>query len=75
MAQDTPSAFAALRALRDELRTRLDRSEDYLAWKALDDALRQLDPPRMPKAPDFGVEFARELGAPSTREQGDGPRR
>src|SRR3712207_1883194 len=40
-----PSAISAIRALRDELRARLDRNEDYRAWKALDETLRQLDPP------------------------------
>ena len=48
-----------MRALRDELRTRLERNEDYRAWKALDDALRALEPPRMPKASDFVVEASR----------------
>ena len=53
------SAFAALRALRDEFRARLDRNEDYRAWKALDDALRELDPPRLPTVHDFTVEASR----------------
>jgi hypothetical protein len=44
------SAFAAMRTLRDELMARLDQNEDYRAWKALDEALRQLEPPTMPKA-------------------------
>ncbi len=57
--EDPPSAFAAMRALRDEMRARLDRNEDYRAWKALDDALRELDPPRLPKARDFDVETSR----------------
>jgi hypothetical protein len=38
------SAFAAMRALRDQLRERLDQNEDYRAWKALDEALRKLEP-------------------------------
>ncbi len=54
-----PSAFAAMRALRDEMRARLDRNEDYRAWKALDDALRELDPPRLPAVRDFVVETSR----------------
>jgi len=40
----------AMRALRDELRARLDDNEDYRAWKALDDAVRHLEPRSMPKA-------------------------
>ncbi len=60
MAQEIPSsAFAAMRALRDEMRARLDRNEDYRAWKALDDALRELDPPRLPTVGDFAVEASR----------------
>jgi len=50
MPEQTPSAYAAMRALRDELRARLDESEDYRAWKALDEALRELEPRSMPKA-------------------------
>jgi hypothetical protein len=46
------SAFAAMRALRDQLRERLDQSEDYRAWMALDEALRQLEP-GLPRAADF----------------------
>ena len=57
--ETTRSAFAAIRALRDELRDRLDRNEDYRAWKALDDALRELDPPRLPTVGDFAVETSR----------------
>jgi hypothetical protein len=37
MPDENPSAFAALRALRDELRARLDQNEDYRAWKALEE--------------------------------------
>ena len=60
MTEETPrSAFAAMRALRDEMRARLDRNEDYRAWKALDDALRELDPPRLPTVGDFAVETSR----------------
>ena len=47
---DARPAFAAIRALRDELRARLDRHEDFRAWKALDEVLREVDPPSMPKA-------------------------
>ena len=47
------SAFAAMRALRDELRARLDQSEDYRAWKALDEVLRELEPRSVPKAVDL----------------------
>jgi hypothetical protein len=46
------SAFAAMRALRDQLRERLDQSEDYRAWMALDEALRQLEP-GLPRTADF----------------------
>jgi hypothetical protein len=69
-----PSAISAIRALRDELRARLDRNEDYRAWKALDETLRQLDPPTLPKAMDFlastranGVDFDdKSLSRPSS---------
>ena len=57
MAEQT-SAFAAMRALRDDLRARLDKQEDYRAWKALDDALRDLDP-RLPTAAPLSVETFR----------------
>jgi len=50
MPEEKPSAYAAMRALRDELRARLDENEDYRAWKALDEALRELEPRSMPKA-------------------------
>jgi len=50
MPEQKPSAYAAMRALRDELRARLDENEDYRAWKALDEALRELEPRSMPKA-------------------------
>jgi len=49
------SAFAAMRALRDELRARLDHSEDYRAWKALDEVLHQLEPPTMPTAVELAL--------------------
>jgi hypothetical protein len=49
------SAFAAIRALRDELRARLDQSEDYRAWKALDEVLRQLEPRTMPEAVELAL--------------------
>ena len=55
MPEQNLSAFAAMRALRDELRARLDQNEDYRAWKALDDALRQLEPPTLPKAVDLAL--------------------
>ena len=45
MPEQSFSAFAAMRALRDELRARLEENEDYRAWKALDEAVRQLEPP------------------------------
>ena len=44
MPEENLSAFAAMRALRDELRARLDQNEDYRAWKALDEVLRELAP-------------------------------
>ena len=52
MPEEKPSAFAAMRALRDELRARLDQNEDYRAWKALDEVLRELEPRTLPKALD-----------------------
>jgi hypothetical protein len=55
MPEQNLSAFAAVRALRDELRSRLDENEDYRAWKALDEALRQLEPRTMPKAVDLAL--------------------
>jgi hypothetical protein len=53
MPEEIPSAFAAIRALRDELRARLDQNEDYRAWKVLDEALRELEPRTLPKAVDL----------------------
>jgi hypothetical protein len=44
MPEENLSTFAAMRALRDELRARLDQNEDYRAWKALDEVLRE--PPK-----------------------------
>jgi len=55
MADQNLSAFAAMRALRDELRARLDENEDYRAWKALDEVLRQLEPRTMPDAVDLAL--------------------
>jgi hypothetical protein len=55
MADAHLSAFAAMRALRDQLRERLDQNEDYRAWKALDDALRDLEP-RLPQVLDFNLD-------------------
>lgn len=56
MSEHSPSAFAAMRALRKELKARLDQSEDYRAWKALDEALRELEPPMLPKAVDLALD-------------------
>ena len=53
--QNAPSAFAGIRALRDELRARLDRTEDFRGWKALDEALRELELPAMPRAVELVV--------------------
>src|SRR4051795_5233701 len=53
MPEQNLSAFAAMRALRDELRARLDQNEDYRAWKALDEALREVEPRTVPKAVDL----------------------
>ena len=53
MPEEILSAFAAMRALRDELRARLDQNEDYRAWKALDEVLRELAPRSVPKAVDL----------------------
>jgi hypothetical protein len=55
MPEQSFSAFAAMRALRDELRARLEENEDYRAWKALDEAVRQLEPPTMPRAVDLAL--------------------
>ena len=55
MPEQKPSAYAAMRSLRDELRARLDENEDYRAWKALDEALRELEPRSMPKAVDLAL--------------------
>jgi hypothetical protein len=53
MPEENLSAFAALRALRDELRARLDQNEDYRAWKALEEVLRELEPRTVPTAVDL----------------------
>jgi hypothetical protein len=53
MLEENLSAFAAMRALREELRARLDQNEDYRAWKALDEVLRELDLRTVPKAVDL----------------------
>jgi hypothetical protein len=66
MPEQNPSAFAAMRALRDELRARLDQNEDYRAWKALDDALRQLEPPTMPRAVDLALHAMSDLALSET---------
>ena len=47
------SAIAAMRTLRGELRDRPDQNEDYRAWKALDHALRELEPPSLPQPVEF----------------------
>jgi hypothetical protein len=47
------SAIAAMRTLRGELRDRPDQNEDYRAWKALDQALRELEPPSLPQPVEF----------------------
>jgi hypothetical protein len=60
------SAFAAMRALRDELRARLDQNEDYRAWKALEEALRQLEPPTMPRAVDLALNAMSERAVNET---------
>jgi len=61
MTEEHPSALAAMRALRDEIRARLDQNEDYRAWKALDAALRELEPPRLPTAHDFALPAASDF--------------
>lgn len=58
-------AIAAIRALRDELRARLEQNEDYRAWKALDEVVRELEPRTMPRALDFTVSA---LGAARAEE-------
>jgi len=69
MPEQNLSAFAAMRALRDELRARLDQNEDYRAWKALDEALRQIEPRTLPQAVDFALSHMR--AAPGSREDDD----
>ena len=53
MQDENRSAISLIRALRDELRTRHAQNEDYRALKALDEVLRELEPPTLPKAIDF----------------------
>jgi hypothetical protein len=60
------SAFASMRALRDELRARLDQNEDYRAWQALNEALRQLEPPTMPRAVDLALSAMSDLAVSET---------
>ena len=48
-----------MRALRDELRRRLDQNEDYRARKALDQTLRELEPPSLPQAVEFALSAMR----------------
>ena len=55
MPEEKPSAFAAMRALRDELRARLDQNDDYRAWKALDQFLCELEPRTLPKAVNLAL--------------------
>ena len=69
MPEQNLSAFAAMRALRDELRARLDQNEDYRAWKALDEALRQIEPRTLPQVVDFALSQMR--AAPGAREDDD----
>jgi hypothetical protein len=69
MPEQDLSAFAAMRALRDELRARLDQNEDYRAWKALDEALRQLEPRTLPQVVDFALSQMRT--ASGSREDED----
>ena len=67
MSEPTVSAFAAVRALRDELRARLDLNEDFRAWKALDQALRELDPPTLPRAVELTVHAGGSTPTPPGR--------
>ena len=59
MPERNVSAIAAMRALRDELRERLDQNEDYRAWKALDQVLRELEPPSLPQAVESALSTMR----------------
>jgi hypothetical protein len=59
MPERNVSGIAAMRALRDELRERLDQNEDYRAWKALDQVLRELEPPSLPHAVEFALSAMR----------------
>jgi len=68
MPERNVSAIAAMRALRDELRERLDQNEDYRAWKALDQVLRELEPPSLPHAVEFALSAMRaRAGAAEAR--------
>ena len=56
MLEQNFSAFGAMRALRDESEGgKLEENEDYRAWKALDETVRQLEPPTMPRAVDLAL--------------------
>ena len=51
MLRDDVSALAAIRALRDVVKARLEKNEDFRAWRALDDIVRPLEPRSLPTAP------------------------
>jgi hypothetical protein len=68
MPEQKPSAYAAMRALRDELRARLDENEDYRAWKALDEALRELEPRSLPKAVGLALSAIATTAGPADTE-------
>ena len=55
MAEQSPSAVASIRALRDRLRAKLDQNEDFRAWKALEEALHHFEPPTMPRAVELAL--------------------
>jgi hypothetical protein len=63
MSEQSGSAFAAVRALRDEIKARLERNEDFRAWKALDDAIREMDPPSLPRAVELTVHMGGSMPA------------
>ena len=70
MPEEKASAFAAMRALRDELRARLDQNDDYRAWKALDQFLRELEPRTLPKAVNLALN---EIATPTGRGEPELP--
>jgi hypothetical protein len=57
------SAFNAMRVLRNEIEARLNQNEDYRAFKALENALREMSRAPQAKTAEFGA-FARAAATP-----------